>query len=278
VNRSHVRAGLRAAAFLILTAVLLGPYLLSYSFGRKPRRAVTALYFRGCCALAGLAVCGRGPAAPAGPVLYVANHVSYLDVLALGALLDATFVAKREIASWPLFGWLARIGRTIFIQRSRRYAGDQCNLLSTRLSSGDDLILFPEGTSSDGSRVLPFKSTLFACAGNDGGAAWVQPISIAYTRFADGQPLAPETSPLYAWFDDTDFAPHLWTVFGLKGTEVEIVFHPPVDSRAYSSRKALARHCEAEVARGLARSLAAVRIPRDAPSREWAAEEATATG
>ncbi len=219
------------------------------------------MFFQGSCALAGLAIRRLGDPATKQPTLYVANHASYLDIVALGSFLDATFVAKREVSAWPLFGWLARIGRTIFISRSPHHVDAERDLLVSRLSAGENLLLFPEGTTGDGSSVLPFKSALFSSACEGGGTCWVQPISVAYTRLADGRPVTPALSALYAWFGDMDLAPHLWSVFGLEGAETVIIFHPLVDARTFPSRKALARHCEAEIARGLSWSLAAARDP-----------------
>jgi 1-acyl-sn-glycerol-3-phosphate acyltransferase len=245
------RAVVRGAAFLIHVGGLVPLYLIASPLGKYWRPAIVNLFFRGCCALTGLMVRPHGRVTSAKPVLYVANHVSYLDVPALGTLLDATFVAKSEVAAWPLFGWLARLGRTIFIRRSPRRADAERDLLAARLKAGDNVILFPEGTTSDGTALLPFKSTLFSAVGDSGATPWVQPVSIAYTRLADGRPITPALAPLYAWLGDAEFVPHLWSVFGMKGVEVEVVFHPAVDVRDFPSRKALARHCADEIARGL---------------------------
>ncbi len=216
---------------------------------------------RACRALTGLSIRRLGRPATRKPVLYVANHVSYLDIVAMGSLLDATFVAKREVSAWPLFGWLARIGRTVFISRSPQHVGAERDLLVSRLAAGESLLLFPEGTTGDGSRVLPFKSALFSSVGEGGGTPWVQPISVAYTRLTDGRPITPALSGLYAWFGDAALVPHLWSVFGLEGAEMDVIFHPLIDARTFPSRKALARHCEAEIARGLSWSRATALEP-----------------
>lgn len=186
MKRSHVRAGLRATGFLALTVALVPVYLLSSPLGSRPRRAVAALFLHGCRVLTGLSLRRLGQPASRSPVLYVANHASYLDIVALGSLLDVTFVAKREVSSWPLFGWLARIGRTIFISRSPHHVDAERDLLAARLLVGENLLLFPEGTTGDGSRVLPFKSAPFSSVGDGGGTPWVQPISVTYARLADG--------------------------------------------------------------------------------------------
>lgn len=210
-----------------------------------------------------------GAPAASRPVLFAANHISYLDITVLGSLLDASFVAKTEIASWPLFGWLARLQRSVFIDRRARSTAHQRDSIAARLAAGEALILFPEGTSGDGNRLLPFKSALFGVAGqvfdasrpasriDDDGetdAVTVQPVSIAYTRL-DGMPLGRGLRPFFAWYGAMSLAPHLWRMLGLGRLEVVVEFHPPTSLAACGSRKALARYCEERVAEGLASAL-----------------------
>jgi 1-acyl-sn-glycerol-3-phosphate acyltransferase len=126
--------------------------------GRQPRR-LARTWHRGCCTIAGLRLRVRGAPAAFGSTLLVANHVSYLDVVVLGSLVNVSFIAKAEVAGWPLIG---RIGGTIFVERRGSCSAGQRDRVAVRLARGDDLILFAEGTSSDGGRVLPFKSALFA--------------------------------------------------------------------------------------------------------------------
>lgn len=185
--------------------------------------------------------------------MLVANHVSYLDVPVLGALIDATFVAKNEVARWPVLGALARLHETVFITRSRGDAPRQCRTLGRRLAADKALVIFPEGTSSDGSRVLPFKSALFAVAEHrpDSADLFVQPVSIAYTRYADGRPLIGPLRDYYAWHGDMTLLDHLLTVFGLGGACVEVAFHEPLPASAFASRKDLARRCQTIVAEGV---------------------------
>ena len=128
------------------------------------------------------------------PTVYVANHVSYLDVLVLGALLDGTFIAKSEIASWPLFGLLCRLTGTLFVRRHWRSALIQRNALAGRMRQGESFILFGEGTSSNGLGVLPIKTSLLSVA-----EPWildcpvaVQPVTLIYARHADGMPIGPD--------------------------------------------------------------------------------------
>lgn len=219
-------------------------------------RSIVERWHAGSCRVAGIRPSVHGTPVRDRPVLFVANHVSYFDISVLGATLDACFVAKSEVNGWPIFGYLARLQRTVFVERRARRAADQRDAIADRLRSGDSLILFPEGTSSDGNRALRFKSALFDAANVDldSGQVEVQPVSIAYTRF-DGMPMGRMLRPFYAWYGDMDLAPHLWRALGMGTIGVELVFHRPVRLNDFGSRKALAQHCEKVVADGLSDAL-----------------------
>lgn len=245
------RAWPRLLAFALLNVVLVPVYALA---GDRLRVRLRRLYCRLVNRLIGLRVEAHGAPCGGPAVLYVANHVSYLDVPVLGSLIDATFVAKAEIAHWPLFGLIGRLTRTVFIERSGGEVLTQRRHLAQRLAGGDSLILFPEGTSTDGAAVRPFKSSLFSIAGDadDGSAATVQPISIAYVRARDRTPLTGPNRALYGWFGGATLLPHLARVCGLPGAVVEVRFHPPLRAGDWRDRKDLARRAHALVAAGVA--------------------------
>ena len=181
----------------------------------------------------------------------VANHVSWLDIYVLNAQTPLYFVSKAEVARWPGIGWLARATGTVFVTRSARDAAAQALLLEARLRAGHRLLVFPEGTSTDGLRVLPFKPTLFAAFFRDGLAdlLQVQPVSLRYHA-------PPGYAPrFHAWWGDMDFAAHLLMVLAApRGGRVEVMFHPPRPVAASPDRKALAAACHAAVRDGHARS------------------------
>jgi 1-acyl-sn-glycerol-3-phosphate acyltransferase len=208
-------------------------------------------YHRIVARLFGIRVKKLGGLADKGPLLIACNHVSWLDIVVLSTLLPVSFIAKREVAGWPLFGWLAKLQRSLFVERERRHATAMAHdELSERLAAGDVLVLFAEGTSHDGASVLPFKSSFFGAAEKLGVA--VQPISLAYT----GQrslPMTRRQRPAYAWYGDMKLLPHLWAVSGAGPIEVTVVCHPPL--AAGLGRKQLAREAEAAVRRGLAHAL-----------------------
>ena len=239
--------------FLPANAVLIPAYALCLGPARGWRRSIQILWCRIVCRLAGLRVRVVGTPHTAGPTLYVSNHVSYLDIAVLSRHLDAAYVAKSEVARWPLFGLIARLTGTIFVSRRSAEARAQRETVRAYLGAGGNLLLFPEGTSTDGTGVEPFKAALFDIAGISGPetGAVVQPISLAYTRSVDGTPLTGPHRDLYCWYGDMTLLPHLLRVLGLRGAEVVLRYHPAVQPVRFASRKALARHCEEHAAAGV---------------------------
>lgn len=247
----------RLLAFLGWTLIAMGPYLVLLAFRWKGCVRYARAYFGQVATLCGFSVRVHGPVPPPGTTLYVSNHSSYLDIIILGSVIEGHFVAKAEVAGWPGFGFLARIARTVFVARKRGGTLAERNALVDRLKAGDSLILFPEGTSNDGNRVLPFKSSLFAVAelpGADGRPLPVQPLSIAYTRL-DGMPLGRALRPYFAWYGDMTMGGHLLRALGLGRTGVDVVFHPAVTLADFSDRKALSNHCHDLVAGGVSAAL-----------------------
>jgi len=258
----------RMAIYLAFTLILMPVQ----AFGLVLRRPWTAsfprFYHRQCCRILGLRVRRIGRPTQSRPVLFAANHISYLDITVFGSLIAGSFIAKTEVARWPLFGWLARLQRSVFINRQVRSTAEQRDSIALRLAANEALILFPEGTSGDGNRVLPFKSALFSVAGHRAaGPVTVQPVSIAYTRL-DGMPIGRRLRPLFAWYGSMALAPHLWTVLGLGKVEIVVQFHPPTSLADCGSRKALARYCQEQVAGGLANALSGRRGPPAKPRLE----------
>jgi 1-acyl-sn-glycerol-3-phosphate acyltransferase len=184
------------------------------------------------------------------PVVFVSNHSSWLDIPALGGAVQGCFVSKDDVARWPLIGTIARLGRSIFVSRNRGDMIAERDAMQARLAGGDNLILFPEGTSSDGSRVLPFHSAFFAAA-YGAQKPLIQPVSVVFDRLA-GLPVGKATRPVFAWYGDMSLAPHAWQVAQWRGKRVTILFHTPIDPAAYASRKALSQAVWQVVADGAA--------------------------
>ena len=249
----RLRAGLRLAllaATLVLALAAFGTARLVERALRSGRRPWSTGVERITCRTA-LAIMGLRWRAQGRPLeglgAQVANHASWLDILVLGAASRVTFVSKAEVRGWPLLGWLAAITGTVFISRRRGDAAAQQALLRERLSAGEVLAFFPEGTSTNGRRVLPFKSTLFAVFLGPGMAgARIQPVTLLYAA-PEG-----ERADFYGWWGDMALAPHLLRVLAApRRGEVAILHHPPVAVAEHADRKALARRAERAVRDGL---------------------------
>lgn len=250
---SGLRAGLRLATYLALTLPLMPVQALLLALNSPLARRLPHVYHRLSCRILGFDVHVVGEISTARPTLIVANHVSYLDIEIISAALPVCFVAKSDVARWPLFGRLAKLQQTVFVDRRRtRAVASERDELARRLEDGHAVVLFPEGTSSDGHRLLPFKSAFFSVAERRIGdrPLVVQPLTVVYTRL-DGMPLGRPLRPFIAWYGDMDLGPHLWFVLGLGRVRAELHFHPPVTIEEFGSRKALAAHCEAVIAAGL---------------------------
>ena len=229
---SPLRGAFRLLSFLSVTLVLVPIYFVVLALRIRPViRWMSVAYHRFCSIILGIKVRVHGQRSDVIPTLYVCNHVSYLDIFVLGGLIPVSFVAKAEVATWPFFSTLAKAQRSIFIERSSGKTSHSRDEMMKRLNTGDNLMLFPEGTSSDGTRVLPFRSALF---------------SVAQLR-RDDIPLGRYWRPLFAWFGDLYLVPHLWQMVCLGETEAVVTFFPPVDIDKLGDRKKLCEYCFREV-------------------------------
>jgi 1-acyl-sn-glycerol-3-phosphate acyltransferase len=204
------------------------------------------------------------------PVVFVSNHSSWLDIPVLGGCLNACFVSKDEVGAWPFVGTVARLGRTVFISRRRRATGRERDAMRQRLGLGDSLVLFPEGTTSDGSRVMPFRSSFFAIAEGD-DPPQIQPVSVVYDRL-DGLPAGRASRPVFAWYGDMDLATHFWRFAQHHGLRATVLLHAPIDPARFASRKALSHAAWQAVADGAARlrqnrPIEAPAVAADTPAR-----------
>ncbi len=256
---SHIRAAWKLL-WVAISATLLGVVQLIVILLSKPAaRRIPILYHRYLLWLLDMQVTVTDQPEPGEPRLFVSNHNSYLDIVVLGSLIEGCFVAKSEVANWPFFGWLAKLSRTVFVKReNKREARDQRDRLVNQMAEGDSIILFPEGTSSDGNHVELFKTALFSAAEINqetlGGRPWVQPVTVAYTGL-HGLPIGRRQRAVFAWYGDMDLMPHLWQFLRLGASEVQVIFHSPVQADDFATRKELAGYCHGVVAESLARTL-----------------------
>ncbi|HUA78394.1 MAG TPA: lysophospholipid acyltransferase family protein [Acetobacteraceae bacterium] len=243
----------RGLALLLWTLVSIPVQgLLNAVPGRSGRVRFARIYWHSFCRLIGLKVRVLGVSARGNGrrVVYVSNHSSWLDIPVLGGTLEACFIAKAEVGAWPMIRTIARLGRTIFVSRRKSRTGVENAAILERLAAGDDLILFPEGTTSDGARVLPFRSSFFALAETP-NPPMLQPVSVVYDRL-DGLPALRATRPLFAWYGDMEIGPHFWRLAQHHGLRASVLLHEPVDPLACPDRKLLARALWQVVAEGAA--------------------------
>lgn len=247
----------RLGAVLSWMLVLLPFHIAAILLGAGPRNKFPVLFHRGVARALGLRIEIRGQIARTAPILFVANHSSWLDIVVLSAMAPVSFVAKSEIAGWPGIGILAKLQSTVFVGRERADARAGLESMRAHLARGANLVLFGEGTRGDGNRVAPFKSALFSAAeaGNDVGAnPQVQPVSIAYTHL-DGFPLGRRGRPQMTWFGKMDLGRHFWAMLGHGPARIVVEFSPPVLLQDIGSRKDLAAHCHRAVAASHAQAL-----------------------
>ncbi|TDI53801.1 MAG: 1-acyl-sn-glycerol-3-phosphate acyltransferase [Alphaproteobacteria bacterium] len=235
---------------------LLPFHFIAMAFGGPNAGAVAMRWHRFVLFLMGVRVIVHGAMASNRPLLLLSNHMSWLDILVLASRAPLSFIAKKEVASWPVFGWLARLQRTVFVDRERRHRiGHVADQVAGRLARGEIMVLFAEGTSSDGNTVLPFRSALIGAAHKamDGEkSTTVQPVALAYTRM-HGLPLGRQHRTKVSWFGDMNLVPHLKTVLASGAIDVQVVFGPIHELTAQSERKAVARQAGEFVKKTVAR-------------------------
>ncbi|WP_446737841.1 lysophospholipid acyltransferase family protein [Rhizobium sp. CFBP 8752] len=257
---TSIRIGFIVVCLLVVTAVLLPFQLIGLAFDLKMRRYIPRLWHRSACFLLGIRIHVHGHLQHRRPLMLASNHVSWKDILVLGAIADVVFIAKSEVAKWPIFGTLAKLQKTIFVVREeKRRTGDQINEIAARMTAGEIVVLFPEGTTSDGNRLLEVKSSLFGAAAaavphTPHGVVYVQPVSIAYTR-VHGMAMGRFHRPLAAWPGDIELMPHLMGVLKEGAIDVDVAFGETVDFRTGDNRKHLSQTITARLRRMLVRHL-----------------------
>ena len=239
------------AGAIAATGALLPPAMAARAIDRKRAGAVPRIWHRAVSRSLGVHTRLLGQPVR-GSVLYVVNHLSWLDIPVLGGHLHGSFVAKSEVGDMGVVGFLADMQDTIYVERERRSrSAGQAQEIHQRLAQGGNVILFPEGTSNDGVRILPFKSSLFSVV--EGAEQFrIQPVTLAYTRL-NGLPFTRNRFIELAWIGDIDLAPHALDCMRLGRIDARILCHPPVRRSDFADRKALARHCQTVIADGYRR-------------------------
>ena len=261
-----------AAIFISLVAITLIPLqYLSVILNLPTKRTIPILFHRVTCKALGIRLKINGRCINEGAVLITANHCSWLDISVLGSLRPLSFIAKSEVANWPIFGLFAKLQRSIFVNRTKRSeTGNVAREIALRLNEGDAMVLFAEGTSSDGNRVLPFRTALIGAAkaamlteqkeADEKGIkqtarpVWIQPLSIAYVGL-HGLPMGRQHRHMAAWYGDMDLLPHLWALLKEGALDVTLTFGDPIPFGQEISRKEAARKAEDVVRANMLRDL-----------------------
>jgi 1-acyl-sn-glycerol-3-phosphate acyltransferase len=250
----RIGVGLR---LLVLGVYLLGAALLqilALRFDWEMLHTVPMRFHRIFLRLFGVRVIERGTPPDGTATLVLANHVSWLDIPVIGSLRPLSFIAKSEIEGWPLVGLMAKLQRSVFIDRARRKATAEVNeTVGLRLANGEVIVLFPEGTTGDGNRLLPFRSSIVgaaqaALADPKTGPIYLQPLAIAYTR-RHGLPITRRDRPFIAWYADMDLAPHLAHFVRNGALDVVVTWGEPIPFNG--NRKQATAEAEATVRRAI---------------------------
>lgn len=241
--------------FALVTIPLLPFQIVAAKAKRWWHKRLPHFWQRIMCKLLGLHVAQYGRIAEGRPLLLVSNHVSWSDILVLGSLAEVSFIAKNEVRNWPLFGTFAKLQNTVFVERDKRAkTGEQSREIANRLKAGDILVLFPEGTTSDGNRVLPVKSSLFGAARmalderDPDAQMLIQPVSICYNR-RHGLPLGRYHRPVAGWPGTVGLFPHLKGLVLAGSIGVDVTFGEPLPFDLTTDRKNMAATVQDELRR-----------------------------
>jgi 1-acyl-sn-glycerol-3-phosphate acyltransferase len=257
-----------ALALVVASSLVLVPLqILSMKTGLWPETFILKIWHKMILKALGMRVHVKGTLSSERPLLVAANHISWTDIMVLGSMVDVKFIARADMAGWPLIGMLSKLQRTVFIERERkRSSGDQASEIADRMAKGDAMVLFAEGSTGDGNVILPFKSTLFGAASmaiSEGTAqtVFIQPVAIVYTRL-HGVPLGRRHRPIAAWIGDEDLMPHLKVLMAEGAVDVEVHFGDPVAFSKGSNRKETAKRMEWQVREMMQAALADPRSSR----------------
>lgn len=263
-----IRIFLVVSAMVALSLSLIPIQYLFLKMKNGWKRSLPNFFHRVVARLFGFRIRTVGQMHKGRPLLLVANHTSWSDIVVLSAVGQVSFIAKSEVRDWPVFGMFAVLQRTVFVERERRgKTGEQTSEIARRLATDDAMVLFAEGTTSDGNRVLPFKTALFGAAHAAIKEAnvpevVVQPVAIAYTG-VHGMAMGRYFRPIASWPGDVELMPHLKGILREGAIDVEVRFGEPIVVTAETDRKALARTMENRVRALLQSALLGRDIPEE---------------
>ena len=250
-----LRRFLRVTALVLLILVMFVPVWIPFLLRQERLRAKLVQWFYWCvCRILGLHVLVHGTFSRTKPLLVISNHISYLDIFAIGGLMPVAFTPKIEISRWPVIGYFSRMAGCVFIDRRPRAVDEHRAALDAHLATGARMVLFPEGTTGDGADVLPFRSAFFRMVewehARSGNRLTIQPLAIIYTHL-DDQVITAGMRPQVAWIADADFAPHWFALMGHRRIDLVIDLLPAFQPEVTEDRKVLAARCEEQISASL---------------------------
>ena len=260
-----MRKYIKLLKIAVYLGVLLPPTILLKRLKLPGYKAWPHWVHKSMCSALDINVKTYGQSLEGSPTLFVSNHVSYLDIIILGHIIKGCFVAKRDMIDWPVLGYLSTLQRTIFVDREKRSEVHlQREEMQDRIKDGDSLILFPEGTTSDGGNVLPFKSSLFGVTENyihpqlneEGRPVelMVQPVTLIYRRI-NSMPTNRMNRPRVAWYGDMEIGSHFKEFLNINSVDVEVHFNEPVSRNLFKTRKELSAYCQRTIEKHMEKRL-----------------------
>ena len=246
-------ASLKLVALLLVSAPMMPAQALILLFTRGEKSQLLPKFWHRCvCKILALRVQLAGEIHTEQRCAYVGNHVSHFDIFVLGSILRAVFIAKGEMQHWPVAGWIAGLQQTLFISRNPKDASRVLEQLANVMRRGGRMILFPEGTTSSGLTVAPFKSSLFSMLVTNSEYQWtVQPFTLELRAVNGKPPHRPTDRDIYAFYGSMPMAQHFWSFLKSRGAQLTVHFHPVIEPKQDLDRKALAALSHKSVASGL---------------------------
>jgi 1-acyl-sn-glycerol-3-phosphate acyltransferase len=271
---------LAVCLFFLIYMAAARPFLL---LAPRPKRMrivaeCVRLWARACLRVLGLKINAHGfsQGLRSNRRLIVCNHQSYLDVVIIASVFPTLFVAKAEVSRWPLFGWLAGLGGTIFVNREDARSGVDCAYrVSRALREGVNVQVFPEASTSDGATVMPFKGLFFASAIRSQAPAL--PLTIKFQR-VDGRPMNREALDLVCWYGEMDFARHFWRLLDIQSAEVLLMINEPIEPVRARRAKALAQIARERILRSFMNAEAIAAASAEVPVEFARAEDHSTDG
>lgn len=249
--RYSFRAYIKALLLIIWLVVFSIVLFISLIFKNKNHMSLVAFVYKLSLLIINIKVRIKGEITEASPVFFISNHVSYIDIPVLGAILKTTFIAKDDIRNWPVLGQISSLVKPLFIVRKVSKSKENADIIENHINKHHSVIMFPEGSTSEGRTLIPFNSSFFGITYKVEDLT-IQPVLLKYTRI-NGLPISTSERHYIYWIGDMELMPHLWELLKLYSIDVEVELLDPIKPRDYSNRKKLALACYSKMKEKLCR-------------------------